>query len=224
MNNADVPFSALYLLEQNKLVLKSTSAIPKDHPAAPLEISLNGNPLLSHPHPFSLPFISIIVDNIRAWPAHHVMTSEASVVVEQLEEKLGHLPGGLWTESSQSAFISPIMGTDRKAVGMLVLGVNVRRALDDDYMYSPPIPLSSPLTCYSLLIRFLLKIINVLSFHLHFTSFLLLIDPKGLFGVNNGASSKSNMHKYSITRRKETCRDALAARPVKNHIFQQCES
>ena len=65
------------------------------------------------------------------------------MVVEQLEEKLGHLPGGLWTESSQSAFISPIMGTDRKAVGMLVLGVNVRRALDDDYMYSSPVPLSS---------------------------------------------------------------------------------
>ena len=70
------------------------------------------------------------------------MTSGASAVVERLEEKLGHLPGGLWPESSQSAVCMPILGTDRRVVGMLVLGVNVRRALDDNYMYSPP-PISS---------------------------------------------------------------------------------
>ena len=40
-NNADIPFSALYLVEKNKLVLKSTS-IHNGHPAAPLEISFNG--------------------------------------------------------------------------------------------------------------------------------------------------------------------------------------
>ena len=78
------------------------------------------------------------VEDQRVWPAHSVMTSGDSVVVTGLEAKLGHLPGGLWTESSQSAVAFPILGTDRKIVGMLVLGVNVRRALDDDYKYAPP--------------------------------------------------------------------------------------
>ena len=60
------------------------------------------------------------------------------MVVEELEAKLGHLPGGLWTEPSQAAVCMPLLGADRRVVGILVLGVNVRRALDDDYMYSPP--------------------------------------------------------------------------------------
>ena len=59
------------------------------------------------------------------------------MIVEGLEAKLGSLPGGLWPESSQSAVSMPILATDLRAVGMLVLGVNVRRALDDDYMYFP---------------------------------------------------------------------------------------
>ena len=74
------------------------------------------------------------------------MTSGTFEVVEGLEAKLGHLPGGLWTESSQSAITMPILGTDRRPVGMLVLGVNVRRAFDDDYSYSPlPTPLIPPI-------------------------------------------------------------------------------
>jgi hypothetical protein len=62
------------------------------------------------------------------------MTSGVHAIVDGLKEKIGHLPGGLWPESSQSAVVLPIIGGD-KQIGMLVLGVNVRRALDDDYLY-----------------------------------------------------------------------------------------
>ena len=77
------------------------------------------------------------------------------MVVEGLESKLGHLPGGLWTESSQSAVACPIFGSDRRAVGMLVLGVNVRRALDDDYMYFPASLPSKSLPLYTPLLLFI---------------------------------------------------------------------
>ena len=150
-NNKDVPFSALYLLEQNKLVLKSASAIPKGHLATPLEISLNGTSLFFRLLSSRFSCLTLLIflklnsciaaDDPCVWPAHSVMTSRTHVVVEGLEAKLGHLPGGLWPESSQCAVLMPILGAHCTAMGMLVLGINPRRALDDDYMYSHPFPL-----------------------------------------------------------------------------------
>ena len=71
------------------------------------------------------------------------------MVVEGLETKLGRLTSELGFELRQHAVALPILGTEGRAIGMLVLGVNVRRVLDDDYMYSPSLNLSS---CYIILI------------------------------------------------------------------------
>ena len=205
VNNADIPFSALYLLEQNKLVLKSSSSIPKGHAATPLEMSLNGN---SHPSTLLISFMTPVLtlssaDDLYPWPAHSVMRSGTYAVVEGLEAKLGHLPGGLWTESSQAAVLMPILGADRRAVGVLVLGVNLKRALDDDYMYSPPSFVSITLDTHRSLFK------TVVYFLLLYTT--PLIYSKGIHGAGDWASSTSDRRSHSVAGGKEACSDTCRA-------------
>ena len=100
------------------------------------------------------------------------MRSGTYAVVEGLEAKLGHLPGGLWTESSQAAVLMPILGADRRAVGMLVLGVNLKRALDDDYMYSPPSSPSFVSITLELLIALSSKLLLIFSLCIRLHSFI----------------------------------------------------
>ncbi len=116
-NSADVPFALIYLSDpsQRKLIFKRAVRVLSDHPAAFSEVPL-GDPL----------------ENV--WPMTEALGAKKPVAITNLEEKFGRFSGGRWPEPPQCAVALPIPGADTDhPIGALVLGVNPRRALDDDY-------------------------------------------------------------------------------------------
>ena len=116
-NSPDVPFALVYLLDEtrDKLVLKCSVQVPETHPARCDEISLGDN-------------------SEKRWPVAAAMGSKNPVVVSNLETRFGKFAGGKWPEPVHTAVVLPIPGADADhPIGAIVLGVNPRRALDDDY-------------------------------------------------------------------------------------------
>ncbi len=116
-NLADVPFVLIYLLDDagEKLLFKRAVRVPPDHPASINEISLSNR---SH----------------KVWPLAEALDGKKPIVIANLEEHFGKFSGGRWPEPSKCAVVLPIPGTDADhPIGALVLGVNPRRHLDDDY-------------------------------------------------------------------------------------------
>ncbi|AKT39985.1 ATP-binding protein [Chondromyces crocatus] len=114
---ATVPFALLYTLDEQgeEAQLAGTAGLPPDHAIAQGVVRLGeeGN-------------------GVRLGEAAR---SRKLVVEEDLVARFGALPGGTWPESSTTAVVLPLAraGQERLA-GMLVVGVNPRRRLDDDYV------------------------------------------------------------------------------------------
>jgi signal transduction histidine kinase/response regulator of citrate/malate metabolism len=112
----DIPFCSVYLVSDDGATarLAGCAGFPPGGPATPETISLRGGN-----HPWSLA-------DIKA-------TSGVSIVGD-LQRKLGFaLPGGEWPEPADAALISPLATAGRVA-GFLILGVNPRRAVDEEYL------------------------------------------------------------------------------------------
>jgi signal transduction histidine kinase len=116
-NPADLPFALIYLLDsssgQQAHLAGFTGLIPGEK-ASPARIDLQA---------------------IEAsWPLISVMTSGQPVCVDDLEVGFGHLPGGPWPESAQSALVLPLKSqTAEKPLGCLVAGISPRRRLEAHY-------------------------------------------------------------------------------------------
>ena len=114
--DADVPFCLFYLREDGAPHLRlaaAAGAIPEE--ARPDSLDL--------------------ADPASPWPAATVLSSARSEVIERLGERLGvELPSAAWPEPVESARVAPLAGLQgREPVGLLILGVSPRRALDEAY-------------------------------------------------------------------------------------------
>jgi len=117
-NDADVPFALLYSLEKEGHHVELAGAVRLDPGtlAAPRRISLDEPP------------------DSAPWPIAAVLSSGTAMVVENLAERLGPLPGGRWLQPATRAIAVPLTGAaETQPLGVLVLGVSAARALDADY-------------------------------------------------------------------------------------------
>jgi signal transduction histidine kinase len=111
----DVPFCALYLIDDGALVarLASSACLPAEGPATPARIDLSTS---SGP-----------------WPLNQARASGRVEVLSNLAQHFGTtFPGGAWPEPAHSALVAPLLASGAVA-GFLILGANPRRAIDDEY-------------------------------------------------------------------------------------------
>jgi len=118
-NDADVPFALLYTLDAEGGHAELTEAVrlSAGTAVAPRAVSVRDT------SPESAP-----------WPIAAVVRTGQAVVVENLAERIGALPGGRWPQPATSAVAVPLTGAaEAQPLGVLVLGVSPARALDADY-------------------------------------------------------------------------------------------
>lgn len=116
--NADLTFTLTYMLsgDGTHLKLAGSSNVPDNVTWAPSEISLEA---LDSP-----------------WPVTEGLQSSSLLILREANQTLGPLPGGLWPESATDVVLVPLSksGTqDHEAMGVLIAGLNPRRAFDDYY-------------------------------------------------------------------------------------------
>ena len=115
-NAYDLPFSLIYLIDADSRSarLAGNAGLSRGSAAAPTRIDL--------------------AQNDTAWPFAEVLATRRPMLVTDLAERFGALPGGVWPESTHSALVLPIArsGQDQLA-GFLVAGISPRRAIDDTY-------------------------------------------------------------------------------------------
>lgn len=116
-NPADIPFAVIYLpdREGNRLLCKGRIGLSEVSPAAPEVIGPGATGVET------------------GWPVDDVLTTLKPTVVEDLERRFGDLPGGAWPDPPKAALILPIALPGGPSTGVLVVGLNSRRALDNDY-------------------------------------------------------------------------------------------
>src|SRR5262245_39130559 len=115
-NPGDVPFSLLYLLDDDakQARLVASSGFAREGEAGPDSIDLTS-----------------AVDG-SGWPLKRVLDSGSVELVSDLSNRFGQLPGGLWPESPETALIVPISSAGQSR-GFLVAGFSTRRIVDADY-------------------------------------------------------------------------------------------
>ena len=110
----DCPFAAIYVrhpADPDSLQLKGTLRLTVGGTAAPWQLRVGDGP----------------------WPTQRVLIDSESVLITDLAG-LGLLPGGAWDESPTQAMVLPITAAENvTTVGMVVVGVNARRKVDDQY-------------------------------------------------------------------------------------------
>ena len=113
----DVPFAVLYLLEDDGATarLVGTAGIAVDDPRIPASVARDA------------------ADD--PWAIAAARHRGAPVVIEDAAARFGVLPGGVWPEPARQAVALPIARAGQNAglAGVMVVGVNPRRALDDAY-------------------------------------------------------------------------------------------
>jgi signal transduction histidine kinase/CheY-like chemotaxis protein len=114
-NPADIPFSLIYLAESGgEARLAAQTGLEAGHPAAPATISL--------------------IDPARsAWPI--AAGARELMVVRDLERSFGTISSRVWPEHVEAAATVPIRHSTEHDTpdALLVVGLNPRRAFDDDY-------------------------------------------------------------------------------------------
>ena len=113
-NPADIPFALMYVptgADDARLVART--GLPSGHPAAPETFSLGPG---------------------AAWPSGGA-SDEAAIVVDDLAARFGRIDSRTWPEDVHSAVVVPIARSSQDGAldALLVLGLNPRRAFDDDY-------------------------------------------------------------------------------------------
>ncbi len=118
-NTADVPFALIYLLDDSgsKARLVAWTGLEPGDRAAPWRADLSrpdgGN---------------------AVWPLYDVRQSRRMMVIDDLEAKLGLLPGGPWPESPRTALVLPIAAPGQEQLtGLMVIGLSPYRANNEEY-------------------------------------------------------------------------------------------
>lgn len=117
-NRADIPFSLIYLFDEknNSARLVAASGVDAGSAASPASIALNRE------------------DGQTFWPLDRVLRTGAREIVSGLSKEFGSMPGGLWPETSEFAFVVPIPSSGQASpAGVLICGISPRRIIDEDY-------------------------------------------------------------------------------------------
>ena len=112
--NPDLPFALLYLLDEDQTSASLLAKTGLDDTFAPAAIRL---------------------DQDDPWGVARVIREGNAILVSDLAVLFGKLPGGVWPEPTTSAIVLPVAkpGQNGGTAGVLVAGINPRRALDDTY-------------------------------------------------------------------------------------------
>ncbi|WP_309007557.1 ATP-binding protein [Pelagicoccus sp. SDUM812005] len=111
----DIPFSLFYLIEGSAGRLVASTGFEAAAEAGPLEFDLQG-------------------EAPEGWPVQAALDSGAPVSMEIGSQLQAKVPHALADSSVQDAELIPIKARDgQKVVGLLVLGINPLRALDEEY-------------------------------------------------------------------------------------------
>ena len=112
-NPADIPFSLLYLLEDDAVRLVATTGCEPGAPVAPEQAPAGED---------------------GDWPFATVLGTLRAQVQGSLSERFEAVPAGPWPEPPDSAYLVPLVarGSDRPT-GVMVFGIGSRRTFDDKY-------------------------------------------------------------------------------------------
>jgi signal transduction histidine kinase/DNA-binding response OmpR family regulator len=108
-NRKDLPFALLYLIDGTTARLAATAGIAPDHALVPETIAPT---------------------SACMWPVREVITGGQ---VARLALATRELPCGDWSEPASEAIGLPVRAADRSLAGVLIIGRNPFRLLDDDY-------------------------------------------------------------------------------------------
>jgi signal transduction histidine kinase len=119
---SDLPFALLYILSDESCpegtlrLAATTSALTAGAPASPILIDADEPP------------------SAHGWPAAAAAQTRKTVVVEDLLNRFGTLPGGDWPISPRCAVVVPVVlpGSDA-SFGVLICGVSARHPLNGAY-------------------------------------------------------------------------------------------
>src|SRR5262249_22223090 len=117
---ADVPFALIYLLaeQEQHLSLAAAVGLEPGSAAAPAVVALDRK----------------LTDAAHGWPLAAVVHGSGAVLVDDLPERFGQLPGGGWPESPQQALLLPIaIPGQKRLLGVLVAAVSPHQVLDESY-------------------------------------------------------------------------------------------
>lgn len=117
-NPADIPFALLYMLDSNGIgaTLQAHVGLPSDTPASQKHLLLTET------------------TNKMQWPLAQVIQSGAATLVENMSERFGSITSHLGQASLQRALVLPVAKSGQESLyGFLIVGINPRRALDEDY-------------------------------------------------------------------------------------------
>ncbi len=117
-NPYDVPFAAIYLLdeESKNADLITATGFNDQSTTIPKRVALNES------------------DAAAKWPFLRVFQSGQGELVSDLRARFGSLPGGPWPESAEAAYVLPIAAPGLlRPTGFLVGGLSPRRLIDSDY-------------------------------------------------------------------------------------------
>ncbi|BAU11077.1 multi-sensor hybrid histidine kinase [Leptolyngbya sp. NIES-3755] len=102
-NLADIPFAAIYIVSET-VTLKATTET---------ELPLNSHSI---------------------WKLEEAIEKRQPILIENLAEQFGDIPAGVLRTPLQQALVLPIWASGQEALsGLLVVGVNPGRELDEDY-------------------------------------------------------------------------------------------
>ncbi len=113
-NTKDIPFSLIYLLDEEKHTAKlvSSSGVDAGEEVAPKYIDLNSEEI---------------------WPIKDVIAANKEIIVSDLT-KFNKLPFGGWDRRPQQAIVTPIARSGKTGqAGFLIAGLNPLRLFDDGY-------------------------------------------------------------------------------------------
>jgi PAS domain S-box-containing protein len=115
-HQADVPFALIYLVDEHgelAMLTAATGVVPRTA-VSPEHVALAGT--------------------TDVWRIAHVVRTGEPQRPTGLRESIPHLPGGLWPDPADAAVVLPVRtGRQDRVIGVLVVGVSPRRALDDEY-------------------------------------------------------------------------------------------
>ncbi|MCZ7373585.1 SpoIIE family protein phosphatase [Micromonospora sp. WMMC250] len=112
-NDLDLPFTAIYLLDDDgRARLAAAAGIPAGHPAAPSTIAAN--------------------ESTPVWPVAALARGESPLVPLD-GAPFGDLPTGAWSQPPTQALVVPLLQQGDTPYGFLVAGLNRYRPLDDGY-------------------------------------------------------------------------------------------
>ena len=116
--DADVPFALIYLLSPDGTEARLTASSP---PAVPSDVP-------------SLVPLSASSPSDERWAFREVLGSGQAVLIDDLKNRFGPMPGGRYGATPEKAMVLPLSRDAKEHYGFLVLGLSPWRAVCEHYV------------------------------------------------------------------------------------------